>query len=368
MNQQLLLASLLLLACNTLPVGFDQIDRLPETATVEVVPDSADSYAKFVPLGSADHLLLGKDQQYQCRVLIDFALKDSALDSVVSAQLVLFPYDSTALNFICRACSTEWSSSAVTWRMADSLTQWLTPGGDYWHFALGQGQMKKESTVVELDRDHLDTLVRRSFGVILIPLDTGFTTIAPLTDSKKAPRLTFTYANGKKRLYYPAADAHIIDSSGIRKNPGELIIGSGVAFRTWIHFPLESIPDSATIAQAELIFKPQTIYRRCDTLRLGIHRLTESYPMRGRYALYDEKTSAQTSYLPGDSESTICLSLTELVQRWVSKPDSNPNYGILVTAEPEWQKPFRLKIFRSGDYAPRLKIHYILPPEDRFSR
>ncbi|MGQ9678417.1 MAG: DNRLRE domain-containing protein [bacterium] len=363
-----LLVTLLMIACNTLPVGFDQINRLPETATIELVPDSVDSYAKFVPLGAADHLLLGKDQQYQSRVLIDFALKDSALDSVVAVQLVLFTFDSTATNFICRACSTEWSSSAVTWRMADSLTQWFTPGGDYWNFSLGQGQMQKESTVVEFNRNYLDTLVHHSYGVALIPLDTGFTNIAPLTVNKKAPRLILNYANSKKRIYYPAADAHIIDSSGIRTNPGELIVGAGVAFRTWLHFRLESIPDSATIAQAELIFKPQTIYRRFDTLRIGIHRLTESYHLRNRYAIYDEKVLSYTNYTPGDTEYTVHLSLTELVQHWVSEPDSYPNYGLLLTATPEWQKPFRMKIFRSGTQAPKLKIRYILPPEDRFSR
>ncbi|MCL6465507.1 MAG: DNRLRE domain-containing protein [candidate division WOR-3 bacterium] len=368
MKQYLFLAVLLTLACNTLPVGFDQIDRLPETATLEIAPDSADCYVKFVPLGSADHLLLGKDPQYQSRVLIQFTPKDSALDSVVSAQLVLFPLDSVVMNFTCCACSTEWSSSAVTWRMADSLTQWLTPGGDYWNFPLGQGRIQKESTVVELNRDYLDTLVRHSYGIALIPLDTGFTTIATLAATKTSPRLVFTYANGKKRTYYPAADAHIIDSSGIRTNPGELLVGSGVAFRTWLYFRLESIPDSATIARAELILKIQPIYSRVETLQIGIHKLKESYHQRGKYALYDEAPASKTESPVRDTIATIRLTVTDLVQKWVSAVDSNPNHGILLTAEPEWQKPFRIKILRSGINAPRLKVHYILPPEDRFSR
>lgn len=368
MKHRLFLAILFILACNTLPVGFDQIKQLPETVTLELVPDSTDCYARFVPLGSADHLLLGKDQQYQSRVLIDFTPKDSALDSVVSAQLILFPLDSTTMNFTCFACSTEWSSSAVTWRMADSLTQWLTPGGDYWNFALGQGRIEKDSTIVELNRDYLDTLVRRSYGIALIPLDTGFTTIATLAATKTSPRLVFTYADGKKRTYYPAADAHIIDSSGIRTNPGELFVGSGVAFRTWLYFRLESIPDSATIARAELIFKPQPIYQRKDSLQLGVRKLTESYYQRGKYATYEEAASASTVYLPSDTAAFVRLIITDLVQKWVSAADSNPNHGLLVTAEPEWQKPFRIKIVRSGSWAPRLKIHYILPPEDRFSR
>lgn len=356
------------LNCNTLPVGFDQINRLPETGTVELLPDRADSYVKFVPLGSADHLLLGKDNQYESRVLIDFAPKDSALDSVVTAHLILFPIDSTRMNFVCRACSTEWNSNAVTWRMADSTTQWFTPGGDYWELPLGQAAAQKDSTVLELNRTYLDTLVRHAHGIILIPLDTGFTAFATLSASKTAPRLVFTYASGKKRSYYPVADAHIVDSSGLRINPGEWLVGSGVALRTWLHFPVESIPDSATIARAELIFKPQTLYRRSDTLRLGIHALKESYAQRGKYAAYEENRAALTSYIPSPTDTTIQIDITALVQNWVSYPDSHPNYGMLVTAEPEWQKPFRLKLLRSGSAAVRLKIQYILPPGDRFSR
>jgi hypothetical protein len=367
-NRVLPLILILFLACNTLPVGFDQIRTLPETRTVEIRPESTDSYGKFVPLGFADYLLLGKDEQYEARILIKFSIKDSCLDSVSSIRLVLHPIDSFPLDFFCRACSTDWSTSAVTWRMADSTTQWLKPGGDCWQFILGQGRLTKDSTIVELNRDYLDTLVRHSYGLVLFPVDTGFTTVTNLTSAKTGPRLILTFADNKNRVYYPAEDAHIVDSSGIRANPYDLLVGSSFAFRTYLWFRLDSIPSEATIARAELSFQPQTLYQRQDTIWIGVHQLTESYGAKGRYALFQENSAAKIAYVPAANDTIVSLEISRLVQNWVSHADSNPNYGLLITAEPEWLKPFRIKLFRTGPATPRLRIQYLLPPEDRFTR
>lgn len=359
---------LLFLACNTLPVGFDQITNLPTTTTLDLPPESLDCYGKHVPLGYADYLLLGKDDHYESRILIKFPLKDSALDSVNSVQLVLHPIDSVPINFVCRACSTEWNTGAVTWVLADSATRWFTPGGDFWEFALGTGTLTRESTIVELDQSHLPLLVQKSTGIMLIPTDTGFCAITNMTNVKLGPKMILRYNDGRVRVYYPTGDAHIVDFSFIQTNPTDLLVGSSFAFRTYIKFNLETIPAQATIISAELSFKPRTLYRRTDTLKLGIHRLTESYPLRTRYAGYEEIASNTTTFLPASADTIITIEMARLVQKWISHPDSFPNYGLLITAEPEWEKPFRLKILRSGSASPRLKINYVLPPPDRFSR
>ncbi len=360
--------ALLLVACNTLPVGFDQLTTLPESGTLELFPDSLDGYSRHVPLGYADWLLLGSDEQYESRVLLKFPLKDSALDSVTSVHLILYPLDSTSVTFVCRACSTEWTTSAVTWLLADSATRWLTPGGDLWGFTLGTATLTRESTVVELDRSRLRLLVQKSSGIVLLPTDTGFAAITNMTDTKAGPKLVFHYADGKKRIYYATGDAHIVDTINIRSQLTDLLLGASFAFRTYVKFRLDTLPPEVTILRAQLSFTPRTIYHRSDTLKIGVHRLTESYQLRNRYAGYEEKAGATTTYIPVGQDTTVSLDITALVQNWVSYPDSFPNHGLLITAEPEWQRPFRLKLFRSGNNAPRLKIQYITPPPDRFSR
>ncbi len=364
-----ILASLIFfLGCNTLPVGFDQFTTLPETRTFDLPPDTVDSYGKYIPLGLADYLLLGKDDGYESRILIKFPVKDSSLDSVTKAQLVLNPIDTIPIRFVCRACSTDWSIAGVTWLMADSFNRWFNPGGDYHQFTLGQGSLARDSTVVDLNLSYLGTFVRESYGIIILPVDTGFTTVVNMNDTKKGPRLILTYADGKKRRYMANSDAHIVDTSRLRIALNDLLVGASFAFRTFLKFNLDSLPPEATIISAQLSFQPQTIYRREDTLRLGIHRIIDSYYQRGRYAKFDENAAAVTTYSPASGDTTLTIEIRQLVQKWVSLTDSYPNNGILITAEPEWRKPFRIKLSRSGTYAPRLKIQYAMPAEDRFSR
>jgi len=361
-----LLVTLLAVGCTTLPTGFDQLGPPPESRTITLLPDSLDSYSKYVPLGDAAELLLGRDDQYQSRVLIKFPVKDSALDSVTTVQLVLYPADSGLVPFVIRPCSTNWSTAAVTWRMADSVVQWLTPGGDYWHLDLAQDTLTKDSLIINLDRRYLDTLVRSAYGIILFPLDTGFIHLRSSTATGTPPRLRFTFLDNGKRTYTATEDAHIVDTFQLNSGLTDLLVGSGVAFRTYLYFNIESIPAAATVVSAELRFQPQVQYQRNDTLPVSVHRLSESYSAKGRNAGFSPGISASFRYVPADTDSIVRLDIRNLVQFWTANPDSN--HGILLMAQPEWTDIFRIKLPRTGSAAPRLTVQYVLPPEDRFQR
>src|SRR5512138_1903655 len=112
-------------ACNTLPVGYDQLrDRVTGTADTTLLPDSASSYARYVPLGGSSMLYLGKDSGYVSRLILRF----SVLDTITSFQLVLHQADTLGrMSFICRPCSSVWVENGVTWQMSDSFNHWLTP-------------------------------------------------------------------------------------------------------------------------------------------------------------------------------------------------------------------------------------------------
>ena len=68
----LLLFLLFLPACNTLPVGSGQLRGVPEVDSLTLEPDTVDGFSKYVPLGSADTMFLGRDGEYRSRVLIKF--------------------------------------------------------------------------------------------------------------------------------------------------------------------------------------------------------------------------------------------------------------------------------------------------------
>ena len=380
--------SLVIFACNTLPVGYDQLrDRVTGAADTTLVPDKVSSYARYVPLGGSSLLYLGKDAAYVSRLIIQFSVLDTMnLDSITSFQLVLHQPDTLmTMGFICRPCSSEWAESGVSWQMADSSNHWLTPGGDFLRETLAAGTMKGDSSMfdfryVEFDSARKATI--RNCGIGIFPQDTGIVAIYSGSSTTTAPRLRVTYTNkGKQttRVVNDVADASLIDTDTAHY---DLLVGSGVSFRTWLSFNIDSIPRNATIARADLKFRPETKYHRTDTIALGASRLKESFALKGVNARYESLPSATASYyVPADSDSAITIDIRSVVQAWVNypetlwtshpspdtaPPDSLRNFGLVLTAAPEWSPLFRLRIPQSGPNAPRLDIQYVLPPEDRF--
>jgi len=368
--------SFVLFACNTLPVGYDQLrDRVTGAADTTLVSDTASSYARYVPLGGSSILYLGRDSFYQSRIIVRFSIPDTMiLDSITSFQLVLHQPDTLrTMGFICRPCSSEWVESGVSWQMADSFNHWLAPGGDFLRETLATGTMKGDSAVFDFRYVGLDSARRatiRTCGIGIFPLDTGIVAIYSGSSTTTTPRLRVTYTNKAKqttRVISDVADASLIDTVATHSQPLDLLVGSGVAFRTWLSFNIDSIPAEATIARADLKFRPETKYHRTDTVVLGVSRLKESYIEKGANARYESLPSAVARYVvPADSDSVVTIDIRSLVQQWTSRSDTIPNHGLLITSSPEWSKLFRLRIPRSGPNAPRLDIQYVLPPEDRF--
>ena len=370
--------SFVLLACNTLPVGYDQLrDRLTGTADTTLIPDSASSYARRVPLGGSSMLYLGKDTGYTSRIVMRFSVLDTmGLDSITSFQLVLHQPDTLRkMAFICRPCSSEWLESGVSWQMADSFNHWLTPGGDYLAETLASGIIARDSAVFDFRYVEYDSVLKatiRNCGIGIFPQDTGIVAIyaGTSTTTSTSPRLRVTYTNkGKQttRVIEDKADASLIDTIATRSQPLELLVGSGVAFRTWLVFNIDSIPREATIARADLKFRPETKYRRTDTIAIGASRLIDSYTEKGANARFESLPSSYTTYVaPADSDTVVTIDIRSLIQLWTSRNDTIPNFGLLLTASPEWSELFRFRIPRSGPSAPRLEIQYVLPPEDRF--
>jgi len=363
----LLALVLVFVGCNEFPVGSDQLDRIPYADSVTLLPDTIAGYSKYVALGAADQMYLGEDAEYRARVLVRFPLPDTAFDSAQSMQLVLQRADSVPMSFVVRPCSTNWKIDAASWLLADSVTHWLTPGGDYWDIDLGSGTFAEDSLVIDLDLAKLDeqslAAVRQN-GVLIFPGDTGFAAIQSGYSEAVAPRLRIDYPDDVQLVYNSVDDAHLVDTFELGRGAG-FRIGSGMAFRTYLRFSFDSIPAAATIAEADLVFVPEVEYRRSDTLVIGVRRLLEPLSGSGRYARFGALPEAMLSYIVDpDSDSTAILDLRELVQFWTANPDSN--FGLLLVAEPEYSLMFRLGVDRVGPAAPKLKLLYVMPPEDRF--
>jgi hypothetical protein len=376
--------ALLLAACNTLPVGFDQLGRVPETREFTLAPDSMVSYGRYAPLGASDELVLGRDNDFQTRCLVRIPLPETlTLDSVIAVQLVLRLPDTMrtdTFGIVCRPCSTEWEEVSASWSMARPEDQWLARGGDFLDTVIGRAEATQDSVVIEFQYAGLDSAMRgrvRENGLFLFPAtadDTGFVAFrSGEAATGERPRVRVIYRPDSTSRYFEVSeDATLCDTIPGSTRSYELNVGSGFVFRTWLRFRLDSIPREATVARAELRFRPTTQYRRSDSLPLAVQRLTEPVTNLGMNPRLAAATMSAAYVVPADRDTAVRLDVTTLVQFWTANRDSSgrdtANFGLAVAPENNWDRFFRLRIARAGADACSLQVRYVMPPEDRFTR
>ncbi len=378
MKAPLWLLACVFLACNTLPVGYDELGRIPETGLVTLTPDSVLCYGRYVSLGSAKRLLLGQDLNFRARCLVRFAIPETlSLDSVVSMQFVLYLADTTrsdTFSFVCYPCSTEWEEPAVSWALAKSEEQWLRRGGDYYDTVVARGAVVRDSVVLNIEYQALDSSIQRAIranGLLLLPAtlnDTGFVVFhSAEAEETRRPRTRISYrGTGNTRNFVTTDDATLCDTVAGSVSPYELLVGSGFVLRTWLRFLLREIPSSATVASAELSFRPTVQYLRGDSIPLSVQRLSEPVTARG---INPNLASPTTTvwYSPRAGDTIVRFNITSLVQYWTASRNADgrdtTNYGVVIAPDDLSATLFRLRLPSSCS----LKVQYVLPPVDRFT-
>ncbi|MDH5684459.1 MAG: DNRLRE domain-containing protein [candidate division WOR-3 bacterium] len=352
----ILSTTLIILSCDRSSVGFDQLDReLAEPVPIILKPTAAASYGRYIANGFSSNLILGKNPQYESRVLLKFNLPDSALEQVTEVKLIIYTRRQANLNFNVYRILEEWNPFAATWYRPDSLFYWFSPGGYFSEASIGSGQITEESTVVIIN--DVISLVRNSYGLILIPQDTGFGLFYS-NETGNRPKLIFKYS-ADERKFDCLGDASIIDSLDLTMGRYDLWIGSGYAFRTYLKFETDTFPEQATITSAELVLHPDLSFLISDTVEIGIHKFLEPYEVRAKFS---PNISAKARFT--DSDSIIRFDMRSLIQFWNLHPDSN--FGFLITAYPEYSDIFRIELKNAGTERPYLNAFYILPPIGKF--
>jgi hypothetical protein len=361
----LILGLLALPACNSLPVGYGQLGRLPSETDTTIDPDTAIGFARYTALGTAETLYLGYDSAYESRVLLRFGLPDSELGSVQSLKLVLYRANDVQMGFEAYPCSVSWDEYSATWKSASLEDNWLVPGGDMIRTRVFTGTLKGDSVVFDIDLEHLELLVRESYGVFLVPKNTGFAAIHGRTTEGKSPHMVMNYSDDKDVSSTAAGDVHLVDTTRVDMGPVYLAVGSGVAFRTYLKLNVDWLPAEGTIAEAELAFLPEVQYRRRDALAIGVHRLLEPFENKGPNSDFTEGAYDRLEYVVSpDTDSVARLDIRGLVQYWTAHPDSN--FGCFIMAEPEHAEFFRMRIPTNGPNSPKLRLLHVTPPQDRF--
>jgi hypothetical protein len=375
-----LLALLLgLLGCDHNPLGFDQLERGLQDPQFPVTPlVAAGSYGKFNANGPGDHMILGRDAEYESRVLLRFALQDSALDSVTAVSMVLYTREPHAVPFRILPTITEWDDYQVTWHDAKSGEPWFTEGGDFDTARLATSVVAQDSTIIDLDQARLRAMVAHESGIILVPEpvpaeSVNLTDLYTLSTSGKRPKVMIHYGD-KLRTYEATQNTFIVDTLALNLRIRDQWVGSGYVFRSYLKFNVDSVPASGTVVTAELRVRKDTAVGLQDTVTVGVHRLTKDYSVSEKNAPFDGTVLSRSSLILDSgwvinsagtvikSDSVVTLDLRSLVQFWTQHPDSN--FGLLVTMEPENSNISRVELSRG--VLPSLRVAYVTPPRGKY--
>jgi len=359
MKRVLLLTSILL-ACNESPVGWDELGRNPgEVKVLEFQSIESGCYGDYIPTGSGLNLILGEDEIYTSRALIQFdfsPLKEKSLDSL---KLILYTnslLSDTGIGFSVYPIISPWNEYQATWLLSESDEKWKSEGGDFNSDLIIEGVIESDSSTLSLPLESITLLSDTTiYGMIFIPKGEGIGVFYSKDGPEsKRPRI-IAYYEKKDTTLFPSQDAYIVRSE-FKPEKDELWIGSGYAYRTYFRFDLDTIPTSATITSAEITLRPEEVVSKSDTLGISAHRLLDEWDTR-----YTEfNTSSEKWVRFSKEDSVIKMDIRSLVQFWTSHPESN--FGLLLKIYPEANEFIRVRL--SGEAS--LKVSYILAPKPRF--
>jgi hypothetical protein len=354
-----------LLKCDRTPVGFDELGRdISEPIFNNFRPANHFCYGKYVALGSANYMVLGKNSEYESRILLQFPIDTVTTTGITGIKLVLYPKRFHNINFTLHLIKkeSEWAENTTTWNRAYEGQPWITDGGDYHVPDFASATLTADSCIIPIDTVMLDSLQNHSNGIILIPSNTtdSFATINSKNISSKLPRLVFEYSS-TKRNFTPSQDCHIINAINVAPQPYiDYWVGAGYPFRTILRFNLDTIPSHVTIAYAELVLPIQSQYSLSDSIDVGTWQVLDT--------IYNSFTPVASNIWVSatrivSTDTMVIFDIRKAVQFWITKPDSN--FGIQISGYPENFEINRIK-FKTGNIGPYLKIGYILPPKGRF--
>lgn len=351
---------LIYFACEINEVGKEGIkERVGKDTLISLNAVQFDRFGKFYPCGGSQGLFLGKNDFYECRILLNFSL-DTSFKNSEKVKLILYPKYFSSLEFKVYPLILEWNENEVTWKLASSNVRWVNYGGDYYELLLGERETKGDSTVIELNPQYFDTLFQTNCGLILIPQGRTekFISFHSRTDIK--PPKIYLEKNGKDTIFYPIANAYIVDTL-FEISENYPIIGSGYPFFTYLKFDLNNISKEATIITAHLFLYPETSgsYFPLDTNEIAILKLTQDYSINKENTSYE--IFKRTLFLKGDS--VIKIDVKNLINFWREKPDSN--FGLFISLYPLASYPRFLLLKNQNEKAPRIKIFYFLKPKER---
>lgn len=346
----------LVLGCNELPIGESEFDHRGNFDAQEVALKRFNSLTECdvnTFLGSSSNLVLGRNSDFESRVLLKFNFSDTTYEGLDEIKMILkrnSRFHKDTLAFCVYLLKGEFEEYKANWYQRQEGEGWQEPGGDYESDSLRHVTITGDSIVITFNYIEL-AMIQDAPGMILVPEDEGFVYFnsrqsgsAPQFILKKNENLTSVSA---------LADCHIL--TGPAPFYAEDWIGSGIPCRNYVKFNFDTILIDKRAIYAELNFRPEYRFVKRDTIEIGVRELLEPI---------DDFNTATGPLIALEkiavNDTVFSIDIVQHIQRIIEAPDSN--FGFFITMSPENYDITRFKIIRNSH---TLRVGYIMPPHER---
>jgi len=355
MNRNFAIFCLLLVACNELPVGDDELrvrgDFEPQF--IELSRFSTFTEHKEVNAGTGLNLVFGMNEEYEARTLFSFEFPDSSYQGLDEIKLILIlngEFNNDTIAFSIHLLDEGFSETEVTWKDRSIDELWETPGGDFDSDSIRFGVVEADSIVLYFNYLEL-AQIQAAEGMIIVPRDTGFCYLSS-KEAGKAARIALK-KNDVTIPILAEMDCYIV--TGPEPLLLEDWIGSGWVFRDFVKFNYDTLLDSSIAVYAELSFRCSEYFASRDSLEIGVRQLLEPF------STFDTPTGPLIALETiGVGDTLVKIDIVKHAQRMIEHPDSN--FGFYIAISPQNYDLSRVKLVRGSH---RLNIGYVLPPNPR---
>ncbi len=363
-------------ACEEGPLGFDDLGRgelVVHQITFEA--DSVDCFSEQIALGRSVRLIGGADSLTESRILISIDGLDSigVFDSVklILKRLPTDEIKQSPVSFKLYPLTSEWDEAGCTWMQKDISTKWRDPGGEFDESdLLAEIEVNDDSTEIRLDSSSIATYRQ---GFVMVPQNDGFSYLYSMetADTLLNPSIIGFKGNDTTRFktvagseYY--ADIHDVTIIKPYSAPtSDTLIGAGFAWRTYIHFSIDTIPQDIDVTSSELWVTYENYFSPEDTLFFFCFKPKEPYA--GRFTTISSVAGKDSLVI--SNEDSISFPMVDIAQFWVDEPDSN--FGMIMShsflySNPSYGQENSIYALGRITGVPKLTITYTTPPDGRF--
>jgi len=344
------------ICCNELPIGQEEFDLRGDFNAQFVELSLYNSFTesnKYAMLGNSFNLIVGRNSDYESRILLKFDFPDSSYQGLDEIKLILKTngdFNNDDLTFSLRLLDADFEEDKANWYFRTEEEGWQTPGGDFQADSLRLGETSEDSLVIMFNYIELEE-IRSADGLIIIPENSGFTHF--YSGEGGFPPQFILVKNDNVTSIPLEADCHIV--TGHVPFFTENWIGSGLPHRNYVKFIFDSLLIDKKAVYAELTFEAEHYFVMRDTIEIGIKELLEPIddfdtPAGPLIAL--EKFAV--------SDTVFSIDIVGHIQRIIEYPDSN--HGFFMIFSPENYDVGNMKIV---DHSHRLRVGYVSPPHGR---